>query len=147
MLHIIRFLKTLKQWLEKVNKPIEQITLGNINQLNSDIIDLIYYIDSEENLEDIVFSPVNKLLILNVYYSTFEELLDNLTGESNVRSISSVNVNAYFNNKSALTNNLKRIVTIIRDNKLSSFVSHDLYEIAQNIEMLVKTNNAGVDNA
>ena len=84
------------------------------------------------DLAQLFYSPVNKLYILNVYASTYGELMDHLISQEVNRPISAVSVFAFFNQaKVDLAYQFTRIATFSQTNKINQSAEHDLLEIYQ----------------
>jgi hypothetical protein len=87
-------------------------------------------------LHELLNVPENKILILNVYYVTFENLLFNIVNKVDERQIASVNLYSYFNETKDVNYALKRIIPILEKNDINIKVKHDLEELINSIEFL-----------
>ena len=105
-------------------KKIETTT--SKNQL---LIEKVQTLAYNENLHELLNVPENKILILNVYYVTFENLLFNIVNKVDERQIASVNLYSYFNETKDVNYALKRIIPILEKNDINIKVKHDLEEL------------------
>ena len=112
-------------------KKIETTT--SKNQLLIEKVQILAY---NENLHELLNVPENKILILNVYYVTFENLLFNIVNKVDERQIASVNLYSYFNETKDVNYALKRIIPILEKNDINIKVKHDLEELINSIEFL-----------
>ncbi len=112
-------------------KKIETTT--SKNQL---LIEKVQTLAYNENLHELLNVPENKILILNVYYVTFENLLFNIVNKVDERQIASVNLYSYFNETKDVNYALKRIIPILEKNDINIKVKHDLEELINSIEFL-----------
>ena len=112
-------------------KKIETTT--SKNQL---LIEKVQTLAYNENLRELLNVPENKILILNVYYVTFENLLFNIVNKVDERQIASVNLYSYFNETKDVNYALKRIIPILEKNDINIKVKHDLEELINSIEFL-----------
>lgn len=112
-------------------KKIETTT--SKNQL---LIEKVQTLAYNENLHELINVPENKILILNVYYVTFENLLFNIVNKVDERQIASVNLYSYFNETKDVNYALKRIIPILEKNDINIKVKHDLEELINSIEFL-----------
>jgi hypothetical protein len=113
-------------------KKIETTT--SKNQLLIEKVQILAY---NENLHELLNVPENKILILNVYYVTFENLLFNIVNKVDERQITSVNLYSYFNETKDVNYALKRIIPILEKNDINIKVKHDLEELINSIEFLM----------
>lgn len=102
---------------------------------NQELIEKIYNIVYIENLDKILFSPVGKLYILNVYNNTFDDFLSNILSKNN-RELAAVNINSYFTDKENIQYKLKRIITILEKNDINVKVEYELNEIIEAVHFL-----------
>lgn len=112
-------------------KKIETTT--SKNQL---LIEKVQTLAYNDNLHELINVPENKILILNVYYVTFENLLFNIVNKVDERQIASVNLYSYFNETKDVNYALKRIIPILEKNDINIKVKHDLEELINSIEFL-----------
>ena len=112
-------------------KKIETTT--SKNQL---LIEKVQTLAYNENLHELLNVPENKILILNVYYVSFENLLFNIVNKVDERQIASVNLYSYFNETKDVNYALKRIIPILEKNDINIKVKHDLEELINSIEFL-----------
>ena len=112
-------------------KKIETTT--SKNQL---LIEKVQTLAYNENLHELLNVPENKILILNVYYVTFENLLFNIVNKVDERQIASVNLYSYFNETKDVNYALKRIIPILEKNDINIKVKHDLEELINSSEFL-----------
>lgn len=112
-------------------KKIETTT--SKNQL---LIEKVQTLAYNDNLHELLNVPENKILILNVYYVTFENLLFNIVNKVDERQIASVNLYSYFNETKDVNYALKRIIPILEKNDINIKVKHDLEELINSIEFL-----------
>ena len=122
------------QLLKKLFEPKPKIK--DETEYNKELIEKIYTTIYYEDLENIIFNPVNKLYLLNVYHGTFDDLLNNIFNKNSDRSIISVNVFSYFKTKDDIIYKLKKIIPILRDNKINVQVDYELNEILDSINFL-----------
>ena len=108
-------------------------TTTSKNQL---LIEKVQTLAYNENLHELLNVPENKILILNVYYVTFENLLFNIVNKVDERQIASVNLYSYFNETKDVNYALKRIIPILEKNDINIKVKHDLEELINSIEFL-----------
>lgn len=113
-------------------KKIETTT--SKNQL---LIEKVQTLAYNDNLHELINVPENKILILNVYYVTFENLLFNIVNKVDERQIASVNLYSYFNETKDVNYALKRIIPILEKNDINIKVKHDLEELINSIEFLM----------
>jgi len=105
---------------------------------NKELIDKISEIAYFENLEKILSDPIFKLLILNVYYTSFEELLFNLLSKESNIEISSINIKYYFKGIKDINYKFKRIIPILENNELNTKVKSDLLELIYSIKYFIE---------
>jgi hypothetical protein len=104
-----------------------------INRLSSLIID--------DNIENKLKKPINRITQLNVHYTDMFELMDNFYSVRSVHDITSVSSKKYFDNilrAMDIQTALKRISDMIMDTKkpLSKVVLEDLDELLDYLENL-----------
>lgn len=117
-------------------------TKVSINELkNKELVDKLYEAVSVQNLEDILFSPTNKIYILNVYNNNFDDFLSNILTKHAERSIISVNIFSYFNDKENIQYKLKRCITILEQNKIDTKIEYEFNEIIETINYLQTLEN------
>lgn len=104
---------------------------------NQELIEKVQTLAFTDNLVDIINEPHNKLLIMNVYYVSFEDLLFNLVSKVDERQIAAVNIYGYFKTTEDINYSLKRIVPILQENDINIKLKHDLEELVNTIEFLV----------
>lgn len=103
---------------------------------NQELIEKLYELQYEENLTQILNQPENKILVMNVYYTTFNDLLLNILNKADERQISSVNVYGYFKDIDNINHAIKRTIPLIEKNSINIKISHDLNEIFDSIKFL-----------
>ena len=103
---------------------------------NKDIIDKLNEVTYLENIENIIFSPSSKIYILNVYHDTFDDFLSDMLSNVSNRSIISVNIFAYFNDKENVQYKLKRAITILETNKVNAKIEYEFNELVDSINYL-----------
>lgn len=102
---------------------------------NKLLVDRLGVLLTHPYLERIFFSSVNKLYVMSTYATDFNDFLNNLTTPSVHRTLSAVNVHAYFNKSNVdLSYQLERISYYIASNKINALVEHDLTEICDTFE-------------
>ena len=104
---------------------------------NQDLIEKVQTLAFTDDLVDIINQPHNKLLIMNVYYVSFEDLLFNLVSKVDERQIAAVNIYGYFKTTEDVNYSLKRIIPILQENDINMKLKHDLEELVNTIEFLV----------
>lgn len=114
-----------------------------VTSKNQELIEKIQVLAYNEQLSNLIKEPQNKILILNVYYVSFEDLLFNIVNKLDERQIAAVNVFSYFKNTKDVNYSLKRIITILQENDINIKVKHDLEELVNSIEFLT---NIGEEN-
>ena len=99
---------------------------------NEDLITKINEVLSTSNLEEILFNPTSKIYILNVYHTTFDELLQNLLQKNSNRPLIATNVYSYFkgNNISYKFNRLKKH---LETNDIDILIQNELTEVLDSI--------------
>ena len=108
--------------------------------LNEDIVERINKIVTISDLLNKICTPHGKLYLLNVYYLSFNHLAQNLINDKvTIRDISAVNVYSYFKDCYDLNDGLVKISAFIARSNLNSKVVHDLIELLDSIEYLIKT--------
>ena len=113
---------------ENSNEPKKDIQ-------NKSLVDRLGVLLVHPYLERIFFSSVNKLYVMSTYATDFNDFLNNLTTPSVHRTLSAVNVHAYFNKSNVdLSYQLERISHYIASNKINTLVEHDLNEICDTFE-------------
>lgn len=103
---------------------------------NHELIEKLSELQYEEKLVDLFNRPENKLLLLNVYYSSFNDLLLNLINKTDDRQISSVNVYSYYKDTEDVNYSFKRIIPIVESNNINAKIVHDLNEIFDSVKFL-----------
>jgi hypothetical protein len=102
---------------------------------NPQLYERFYALAYDEGLNELFFSSVNKLYILNTYTSSFHELLANLFNPNFTRQLNAVNVHSYFNrSRDDLKIQFMRFPELIRDNKINHLIEKDLMEICETYE-------------
>lgn len=99
---------------------------------NEDLITKINEVLSTSNLEEILSNPTSKIYILNVYHTTFDELLQNLLQKNSNRPLIATNVYSYFkgNNISYKFNRLKKH---LETNDIDILIQNELTEVLDSI--------------
>lgn len=103
---------------------------------NQELIEKLYNLTHDEKLTEIINRPHNKILIMNVYYVSFNDLLFNIISKTDERQIASVNVFSYFKDIDDLNYTIKRIIPILESSVVNIKVIHDLNELYDSIEFL-----------
>lgn len=103
---------------------------------NQDLIEKLYNLTHDEKLTEIINRPHNKILLLNVYYVNFNDLLSSIISKTDERQIASVNVFSYFKDIDDINYTLKRIIPILETTVVNIKIIHDLNEIFDSIEFL-----------
>ena len=103
---------------------------------NQELIEKLYELQYEQNLIEILNKPENKILLLNVYYVTFNDLLLNILIKQDERQISSVNTYSYFKDVEDINYAIKRIIPLIEKNNINVKIIHDLNEIFDSVKFL-----------
>lgn len=102
------------------------------NTFNEDLVSRLYELSSDEYLDEILLSPVSKIMVINTYYSSISDLIDNLQRKNVHREIMSVNLYSYFRNRvdpiSVVLSKLHRVLESI---EISQLAEHDLYSIIE----------------
>lgn len=122
-------LKLLKEFFYN-NKKIPVISN------NQELIEKLYELQYEENLIQIFNQPENKILLLNMYYVTFNDLLLNIINKQDERQISSVNIFSYFKDINDVNYTIKRIIPIVENNEINIKIIHDLNELFDSVKFL-----------
>ena len=107
-----------------------------VTSKNQELIEKVQTLAYNDNLHELINVPENKILILNVYYVTFENLLFNIVNKVDERQIASVNLYSYFNETKDVNYALRRIIPILEKNDINIKVKHDLEELINSIEFL-----------
>lgn len=102
---------------------------------NQELIDRLHEVIYIDDLDEILFSPINRLYMINTYNHTFEDFLNNLLTKKE-RSLIAVNIYSYFKEKKNISYKLKRIIPILEQNEISINVQYELNEIIDAIEYL-----------
>ncbi len=103
---------------------------------NQELIEKLYNLTHDQMLTEIINKPHNKILIMNVYYVSFNDLLFNIISKTDERQIASVNVFSYFKDIDDLNYTIKRIIPILESSVVNIKVIHDLNELYDSIEFL-----------
>lgn len=114
----------------------KKIETAPVVSKNQDIIEKLYNLAHDQQLGEIVQRPHNKILLLNVYYDSLDDLLINLVSKPDERQIASVNVFSYFKGIEDINYVFKRIIPIVENNTINVKIQHDLNEIFDSIEFL-----------
>ena len=114
----------------------KKIETAPVVSKNQDIIEKLYNLAYDQQLGEIVQRPHNKILLLNVYYDSLDDLLINLVSKPDERQIASVNVFSYFKGIEDINYVFKRIIPIVENNTINVKIQHDLNEIFDSIEFL-----------
>jgi hypothetical protein len=118
-------LSFLRDLLTPPKRIIEEIK-------NKDLVDKIYEILSIENLDELLTNPTFKLYILNVYHSTFDELLNNVLATRVNKQIIAVNVYSYFKDN-RIKYKLERLKNILENNDIDILIKNELNEILNSL--------------
>lgn len=110
---------------------------------NQILIEKVQTLAYNENLHELLNVPENKIMIVNVYYTSFEDLLFNLINKIDERQIASVNIFSYFKMTEDINYCLKRIIPILTENDINMKIKYDLEELVNTIEFL---SNIGESN-
>ena len=103
-----------------------------VTSLNEDLCYLIDEILATKDLNDKLLNNINKYIFVNVRYSDFNMLLDNLLNKKNAPIITSVSLEYYFRYLRGhfdIETFLKRIREILVTNEVSDSVKSDLTEL------------------
>lgn len=93
----------------------------------------------QKDLQQLFYSPVNKLYVLNTYTDSFNDLLTNLANKSFHRPLIAVNIHSYFNNSTDdIQYNLNRIAKYMQTNTINILLENDLLEIVSAFEYLTE---------
>ncbi len=103
---------------------------------NHDLIEKLYNLIYDDNLVLRINKPESKILLLNVYYLTFGDLLLNIVSKTSERQIASVNFFSYFRDIDDLKYTLKRIIPILESTTVNVKIVHDLNEIIDSLDFL-----------
>lgn len=103
---------------------------------NQELIEKLYILAHDDRLAEIIKQPHNKILLLNVYYDSLDDLLINIVSKADERQIASVNVFSYFKGIDDINYVFKRIIPIVENNNINIKVLHDFSEIFDSIEFL-----------
>jgi hypothetical protein len=122
---------------KKLIKLFTTTKVSDIELKNKDLVDKIYDIINIENLEDVLFSPVNKIFILNVYNNNFDDFLSNILSKYSERSLISVNIFSYFTDKENIQYKLKRCIPILEQNNIDLRIAYEFNEILDTITYLL----------
>lgn len=102
---------------------------------NPQLYERFYALVHDDSINELFFSPVNKLYVLNTYTSSFHELLSNLFNPNFTRQLNAINIHSYFNkSRDDLKIQFTRFPELIRDNKINHLVEKDLVEICETYE-------------
>lgn len=125
---------------EKIKKFFSIDKIMPVKIYNEDIVYRLYSITQYENLNAFLTDTVNRLYILNVYHSSFNDLLSNLVSKvTNQPSMSGVNIYSYFNGINDPRLVLEKIIPILEKNNINMRVKYDLTELIECIEFLLST--------
>lgn len=109
----------------------QPVVVNEEDELYSKLLEMVHY----EKLHSLMYSPVNKLYILNTYTADFNDLISNLYNSHFHRQIIAINIHSYFqNSKVDIQNDLERITKCLRDHKPNAQLQHDLHEIVNAFE-------------
>lgn len=103
---------------------------------NQELIEKLYNLIYDDNLVLRINKPESKILLLNVYYLTFGDLLLNIVSKTSERQIASVNFFSYFRDVDDLKYTLKRIIPILESTTVNVKIVHDLNEIIDSLDFL-----------
>ncbi|NTW91807.1 MAG: hypothetical protein HGA35_07765 [Erysipelotrichaceae bacterium] len=103
---------------------------------NQELIEKLYNLIYDDNLVLRINKPESKILLLNVYYLTFGDLLLNIVSKTSERQIASVNFFSYFRDIDDLKYTLKRIIPILESTTVNVKIVHDLNEIIDSLDFL-----------
>lgn len=103
---------------------------------NQELIEKLYELQYDQNLIEIINRPENKILLLNVYYTTFNDVLLNILSKADERSIASVNLFSFFKDVEDINYTIKRLIPIIEKNNINIKIIHDLSEVIDSIKFL-----------
>lgn len=113
--------------------PKEKIK--NLNY-NSSLVNELYKLYYDDNLETLFLDPVNKLYMINVYFTSLFNLLDNVVmTNKGVIELTSINLHSYFKspypNIGSITIKelLKRLIHLLEKNTISKQVENDVLEL------------------
>jgi len=125
-------------FLKKIfnNKPAK-ITSDD-NDLISKLTEVINY----DNLNQLVYSSVNKLYLVNTYSTDFNDLLTNMYNKNYNRNIIAINIHSYFNNSRIdIAGDFSRIIKCLKDYPTNKLVEHDLFELVELFNHLKELEN------
>jgi hypothetical protein len=121
--------------LKKLFTPLPTLQSST---LNSQLVEQLSILIDNCELNTILYSPENKLYLLNTYTISFNELTSTITSTVSSRQLSSINIHAYFNNSSIdIRMQLSKLITYINLNKINAHTEHDLFEICTAYQDLV----------
>lgn len=114
--------------------------------LNLDLILKLNELKEYDNLNSLFFSPISKIMIINTYTNNFNDLSSNLYNPNFQRnSLIAINIYSYFNNNSVdFHDQLSKLIEHLSSIKISTYIEHDLYELANTFVELLKMENPDV---
>lgn len=121
------------KFFKKIFTPKEKIKSLNYN---TSLVTELYKLYYDVNLELLITDPVNKLYIINVYFTSLFDLLDNVViANKGITELTSINLYSYFKYPHPNVNNLsvkellKRLIHLIEKNTISKQVENDILEL------------------
>lgn len=120
------------KFFKNLFKPKEKIKSINYNE---SLINELYKLYYDNNLESLLLDPVNKLYIINVYYISLYDLIDNVLVTNSNNELISINLYSYFkplySNTNSLSINelLKRLIYLLEKNVINTKVKSDILEL------------------
>lgn len=96
---------------------------------------LLYEVKLERALND----PVNKMYLMRMYSSSMDDLLHNLLTRRSISYIIAIDIGSFMKGTdSSIAIILGRIIPLLEKNKVSSIVSHDLFEFITICNFILK---------
>lgn len=120
------------KFFKNLFKPKEKIKSINYNE---SLINELYKLYYDNNLESLLLDPVNKLYIINVYFISLYDLIDNVLVTNSNNELISINLYSYFkplySNTNSLSINelLKRLIYLLEKNVINTKVKSDILEL------------------
>ena len=96
---------------------------------------LLYNTRLEHSLKD----PVNKMYLMSMYSSSMNDLLNNLLTRRSISYIIAIDIGSFMKGTdSDIAIILGRIIPLLEKNKVSSIVTHDLFEFITICNFILK---------
>lgn len=111
-------------------KKLFSVKSDKIKPDETDLIARLTEVINYDNLNELVYSSVNKLYLINTYSSDFNDLASNMYNKNYNRNIIAINIHSYFNNsRTDIAGDLSRILKCLKSYETNKLIEHDLFEL------------------